>query len=284
MTLRTGPPVVPVLPAASVVSTNANGAGAMNSTPAAGPDAHAAQPQHGHHHGHRLGAPRNGGTPMHGARHRPPPPRAPQPGRAATNSRAAGPADFDEDGIHQSDEDQLRRMEARAKTPEDRGDQNSDGGSNNNEGKRKERQFAAVIGKTAMNRLSLQTWDGVSNAERSTLAGTAASLVAITRGTQAALPGIGVQLGALMAARRWMATSGKGDARVTLAAVRDVLQSLGPPKSMPVPSAETHHVWLPVFLLNLHKPRTASQQQQAADTLALLERMTGRTKVDGHGN
>ena len=285
MTLRTGHPVMPVLPVASVVGQKALLPGAANGTPPTGPDAHAAQPHdsHGQHHGHRFGAPRNGGTPMHGARHRPPPPRAPQPRRPGPNASTSGPADSNAIGDERSEDEQRLSNEAGAKTLEGRGDRDSSGGGNSNEGQRKERKFAVVIGKSALTRSALQSRELVPTTDKNTLAGTAASLVAITRGTQPGLPGIGVQLGALMAARRWIATSGKGDARVTLASVRTVLQALGPPKSVPLPTAEAHHVWLPMFLLNLNKPRTARQQQQAVETLGLLERMTGRAKVDGHG-
>jgi hypothetical protein len=64
----------------------------------------------------------------------------------------------------------------------------------------------------------------------------------------------------------------EGAAPVTLAAVREALLTASPADWSERSRSESVRLWLPVFLLNLSRPRRGAQLAQAQATLQLLER------------
>jgi hypothetical protein len=90
-------------------------------------------------------------------------------------------------------------------------------------------------------------------------------------------------------ARAWQASRVEGAARepTTLAGVRQALVHAG---AGVAPAGDTAlnerqaavNLWLPIYLLNLDRPRSAQQRQQALERLAFIERgLPGRTPVKG---
>lgn len=81
---------------------------------------------------------------------------------------------------------------------------------------------------------------------------------------------------ALLAARSWLGRQGFGlsGGSATLSEIRAVLMAARPPATPTEPRrAAACNVWLPVFLLNLDRPRTASQRYDAMERARMLERM-----------
>ena len=65
--------------------------------------------------------------------------------------------------------------------------------------------------------------------------------------------------------------AGQGTAPATLAAVREALLAFTPAAWSEASHSESVRLWLPVFLLNLARPRTPQQLAQAEATLRLLQ-------------
>ena len=294
MTLRPLPPIVPhvaaLLPSLPIIplpgqtaqiAQNVQNAAAAQAAADADAARHA---HHGRHRGHTIGSARHGSTPMNTTRNRPPPARAPQPRRGPTASGPANAQDPGSDEIYESKdvEDKQRQMDVFAKTINQENKDDSRNDSNSEEGKRKERHFATIIKAPGAKRLSLPLLGTMPAA--ATLEAVAVSLLSLAAGPRLAPPGSGVQASALGAARRWMADAGAGDAQVTLAAVRSILLRSGATALQATEHGESTRLWMPAFLLNLHKPRTPRQQEQAADTLAMLERMARRLDTGGRGD
>lgn len=74
-------------------------------------------------------------------------------------------------------------------------------------------------------------------------------------------------------ARKHLASQGTEPA--TLAAVREALLAFTPAAWSDAARSESVRLWLPVFLLNLARPRTKDQLAQAEATLRLLQRAGG---------
>jgi hypothetical protein len=72
------------------------------------------------------------------------------------------------------------------------------------------------------------------------------------------------------------ASSGAGLAQVKAALVTGAPVSALPDDKGVIERRAAASIWLPVFLLNLSRPRTALQQQQAAERLAAISRSLAR--------
>ncbi len=278
MTMR---PRLPVIPPTVIISPLAQNTDNRAEEDAAAKAA-AAHAHHGHHRGHRIGPGRSG--PANIMRPRPPPARALQPRRGAAAAGAPGISEDHDDEMYEShDLDEQRRfMDASNKTINQGDKDDSSHDSNSREGKHKERHFAAIIKAPGTKRLSLPPLS--SSPVPAKLEAVAASLLTLAAKSRPAALGAGVQSKALGIARQWMATAGTGDANVTLAAVRSTLMNAGVESVPEAALGESARLWMPAYLLNLHKPRTPRQQQQAADTLAMLERASMRLEGGGDGS
>jgi hypothetical protein len=255
-----------------------------------------AQQAQGHRRGHSFKAVHGHRT--HAARGRPPAPRALQPRRRQAAGALSSQAALDDDhDFAQEDLDEQRRLrDLQSLTVETRHGDQQHKDDHHHEGQRQERRFAAVAFNAVRTRLRPEP--SADAGLPSTLEDIAAALLRLSNGARrpaSESPEPSAALAALAVARR-RAASGDGTSRAdrpdlsddpetTLASIRAALVASGVPPVPPDAAGESVRIWLPVFLLHLHKPRRPGQHRQPGqvETLALLQRGFGRIAQDRDG-
>jgi hypothetical protein len=286
MTMRVPPPVVPPIASTARGGTgSAAQTGSAAGTPGAPgadkPEEPVEHHNHTSHRGHLMRAPPRDAK-RQSVQGRKPPPRAPRP-RGPRGPASADMAGDDNQIEHKEQEDHddydTRRMNPAFNKTMEGMERDSRDDSSGNEGARLERRFKIVKQGADLQRFRLGTaLAPMSHPTMDKIAGELRSLVA---GASTAAAGAGIQAKAFSAARGWLAAAGAGDARVTLATVRESLLKSTAPTGHPSLHTESARLWLPAFLLNLNKPRTPLQQQRAIETLDLMARATGRKRPGG---
>jgi hypothetical protein len=166
----------------------------------------------------------------------------------------------------------------------------SDSGSGGEQGGQQDRKFAAIKRLRLLDLLGPRPMatDGIQAAMRAPQPAEAltAHLSGMARGASAPVESNAMAAYVLRAAQAWLASQGPGTSggTATLSSVRATLVDSGGPAGAAL--TERHAaacVWLPVFLLNLDKPRTPQQRAQAIDRLAMLERRLALSRGTGQG-
>ena len=166
----------------------------------------------------------------------------------------------------------------------------SDSGSGGEQGGHQDRKFAAIKRLRLLDLLGPRPMatDGLQAAMRAPQPAEAltAHLSGMARGAIAPVESNAMAAYVLRAAQVWLASQGPAASggTATLASVRATLvDSGGRAGAAPTERHAAACVWLPVFLLNLDKPRTPQQRAQAIDRLAMLERRLALSRGTDRG-
>ncbi|WP_425258726.1 hypothetical protein ACPOLB_24785 [Rubrivivax sp. RP6-9] len=270
---------LPVAAAAAVQAQGRAGSPAPNALQPRDDDPHNPAHGQGQRKGTQFKSPRN-----HQPRTTQParPPRnapGPRPAPNAPSAADAPPSSAGDspDSIDTDDDFETRRRHAGQSAGSSSSQTDTGGGGE--QGGRQDRKFAAIK-RLRLGDLSaplLGATDGIQAAMRAPHPAEAltAHLSGMARGASAPVESNAMAAYVLRAAQAWLASQGPGTSggTATLGSVRATLVDSGGPTGAAL--TERHAaacVWLPVFLLNLDKPRTPQQRAQAIDRLAMLER------------
>jgi hypothetical protein len=209
------------------------------------------------------------------------------PGAADASPAGTGDGQFN---LDIDDEEEIRRRQAGHGTGSLSSDSDTGSGGGGDQGGQQDRKFAAIkrlrLGDLSAPRLVAT--DGLQAAMRAPHPAEAltAHLSGMARAATAPVESNAMSAYVLRAAQVWLASQGPGvsGGEATLGSVRAALVDSGGPAGAAL--TERHAaacVWLPVFLLNLDKPRTPQQREQAIDRLAMLERRLALSRGTGQG-
>lgn len=221
------------------------------------------RPHHGtpsHRRGHVFTAPRSG--PAIG-------------GRSVTQQRrrllpGANPLDSQDDSnesfVKSSDDSMLPSDFGRITTlPQEK--QRDESADKDHQEKKRERRFEAVALRSRVEPLTQSVRESTGDVE--SLQSVALNLLSLAARSNPKVP----RLEAMLLAQRWMrAGSGTSSGETTLAAVRAALLAAGSVGAGSMAGSESARIWLPVYLLNLNRPRTLQRTQRAIGALDALRR------------
>ena len=222
--------------------------------------------EHQHRHGTHFHAPKPGqrGASLRGG----PAPKKAAPQRRRQRAKNAD-LDDDEPDVHVDDGDSQRIGSGLSEAQFDEGSE-GDRDGRDGEGTRDERRVLASM-----------RWLGARAAQPEAAAPALSEVIArlhgVADGTAGGKAGdLSQAPRTVMTVAAWAETArkhlaGQGTAPATLAAVREALLAFAPAAWSEASRSESVRLWLPVFLLNLARPRTQQQLAQAEATLRLLQ-------------
>lgn len=290
------PPVAPVVrlpvPAGLPGQAHPQAAAAGHLLAGVGPAPQGVAPEP-QRHGAEFRSPRSGrrgggggGGGKHGANRGQINPRP--PARSGASAAQDEPSSQGEGALGMADDYEERRHRSGYALRADASHRDDGQGGGGDEGERQERYFASIAAKRPGPPRAAAALAPAQQVVQSAVATAgaaedlAAPLRALALGAQGDAGTQGMSGLLLRALRDWLARQGPGSSggAATLASIRAALLAGPPAGAVAAPGARPPSalLWLPAFLLNLDRPRTPEQREQAIARLDMLLRASSRRR------